>query len=149
MDSLWSKIYQISGRISPVAGGIHLPEWYTFSPTTQPGTSFIILASSSRYFFHSFTNLKKKKQKQLSLSQQKQESYYQIMCSWLYGSYLVRSRQVFSFTFKYMFFYSFIHKLFWTVQSNCRYLSSSSAWSIGRIARRAAYFSSFNALYGE
>lgn len=60
MDSLWSKIYQISGRISPVAGGIHLPEWYTFSPTTQPGTSFIILASSSRYFFHSFTNLKKK-----------------------------------------------------------------------------------------
>uniref|UniRef100_A0A0A9E0Y7 Uncharacterized protein n=1 Tax=Arundo donax TaxID=35708 RepID=A0A0A9E0Y7_ARUDO len=75
-----NKAYQTSGRSSPVAGGIHFPELYTFSPTFHPGTSFMILASSSRYFFHSLTNL-----------------------------------------------------------------SSSSAWSIGNIALRAAIFSSLSA----
>lgn len=105
----------------PSSGMVHI---FTHHPTRHVFHYSRLFLQILLPFFH---KSKEKKQKQLSLSQQKQESYYQIMCSWLYGSYLVRSRQVFSFTFKYMFFYSFIHKLFWTVQSNCRYLSSSSA----------------------
>ena len=43
----------------PVAGGIHLPELYTFSPTFHPTTFAITLASSSRSFSFSLTNLDK------------------------------------------------------------------------------------------
>ena len=44
----------------PVAGGIHLPELYTFSPTFHPTTFAITFASSSRSFSFSLTNLDKK-----------------------------------------------------------------------------------------
>jgi hypothetical protein len=41
----------------PEDGGIHLPELYTFSPTFQPGTLAITLASSSKSLFFPLTNL--------------------------------------------------------------------------------------------